>query len=322
VTARSLPPSLREAIAQVTRDMRPAALAQHAARLSDIYRARGTSQVIASDADIAAYLTARLPATYAAIIAALDWTIAAAPGFAPASVLDMGAGPGTASWAAAEILPSLARFALIDRNRGFLDMARRLSAGSPRLREADIAEGDIASVNASHAADLVLAAYALSELSDRVFEEAVPRLWAATKGVLLMVEPGTPAGFARIRRARTLLLRDGARIVAPCPGSYDCPIVGTDWCHFAARLPRLGAHMRAKAARVPFEDEKFSYLAVARGGVTVTPPAARILARPHALKHATRLRLCTEGEIAEREIAKRDKDAHRALARKDWGDAI
>lgn len=88
------------------------------------------------------------------------------------------------------------------------------------------------------------------------------------------------------------------------------------------RLPRSRAHLRAKAASVPFEDEKFSYLALARETLALRPAAARILTRPHALKHAMRFRLCADGGIAEREVPKRDKEASRIFARKDWGDAV
>ena len=155
-----------------------------------------------------------------------------------------------------------------------------------------------------------------------ICKRAVEALWSACEGVLVLVEPGTPDGFARILEARTLLARLGARIAAPCPGDYACPIQAPDWCHFAVRLPRLRAHLRAKGASVPFEDEKFSYLAVAREGMALTPVASRILARPHVTKPGVQLRVCAEGAISERWTLKRDKDAYRALSKKGWGDAL
>jgi ribosomal protein RSM22 (predicted rRNA methylase) len=140
--------------------------------------------------------------------------------------------------------------------------------------------------------------------------------------VLVIVEPGTPAGFARILSCRSALLAAGARIVAPCPAPYPCPIISPDWCHFAQRLPRSRAHLRAKSAEVPFEDEKFSYLAVARESVELAPVAARIIAPPRAEKPGIRLRLCTDAHIVERAVLKRDKPAFKAISRKSWGDSF
>jgi ribosomal protein RSM22 (predicted rRNA methylase) len=170
--------------------------------------------------------------------------------------------------------------------------------------------------------DLVLAGYALAELpNDRVAGVALA-LWTACGGVLVIVEPGTPAGFARILACRSALLAVGARVVAPCPAAYPCPIVSPDWCHFARRLPRSRAHLRAKSAEVPFEDEKYSYLAVAREHVELAPVTARIVASPRAEKPGIRFRLCTNSQIVERAVLKRDKPAFKSVSSKSWGDPL
>ena len=80
--------------------------------------------------DALAYALARMPATYAAVAAGLNALSEIKPDFAPATLLDVGAGPGTATWAAAEILLALqispcwtailhcaARLGLADRTR-------------------------------------------------------------------------------------------------------------------------------------------------------------------------------------------------------------
>jgi ribosomal protein RSM22 (predicted rRNA methylase) len=94
------------------------------------------------------------------------------------------------------------------------------------------------------------------------------------------------------------------------------------WCHFAIRLPRSRAHLRAKIAEVPFEDEKFSYLAVAREGIALAPIAGRIVAPPRRFKPELKLTVCAEGKISEHAIAARDKSAFKHALKKDWGDAI
>jgi len=52
---------------------------------------------------VAAYAAARLPACYAAVARVLDELRLRLPGFTPRSMLDFGAGPGTAVWAAREV---------------------------------------------------------------------------------------------------------------------------------------------------------------------------------------------------------------------------
>ncbi|MFX6186343.1 small ribosomal subunit Rsm22 family protein, partial [Acinetobacter baumannii] len=78
------------------------------------------------------------------------------PDFAPTSLLDVGAGPGTASWAAAEAFPSLHEFTLLDANEALRTLALDLTRRSDRLRRITYELGQ-ARVYAAHAeaADLV-----------------------------------------------------------------------------------------------------------------------------------------------------------------------
>ena len=128
--------------------------------------------------------------------------------------------------------------------------------------------------------DLVTASYLLNELPEAARPRLIERLWQATAGVLVIVEPGTPAGYSRILAARDALIRHGANVIAPCPHAQACPLVAPDWCHFAARVARSRRHRLAKAATVPWEDEKFSYVALAREpnasapGLSAPGPAA------------------------------------------------
>ncbi len=319
-----LPPDLRAAIADYAEGMDTREQTRRAAALSETYRAGGTSGAIASEADVAAYLTARMPATYAAVAAALKQARARAPGFEPRSLLDAGAGPGTASWAALGAWPGIGEVTMFDRNPRLIAAARRLAeaSGHETLRHAHILTGDLAAPRLQSEYDLVIAAYALTELPANGVAEAVSALWRCCRGVLVVVEPGTPSGFARMLQCRERLLTEQARIAAPCPGDYRCPIVAPDWCHFAVRLPRSRDHMRAKSATVPFEDEKFSYFAAARETVAFAPARPRVLTEPHASKPGLRLKLCADGALRDETVPKRDRTAYKAVAKKKWGDVL
>jgi ribosomal protein RSM22 (predicted rRNA methylase) len=146
------------------------------------------------------------------------------------------------------------------------------------------------------------------------------RLWQAANQMLVIVEPGTPAGFARILDARRQLLGLGAHMVGPCAGAGHCPLKAPDWCHFAVRLARSRSHMHAKGASVPFEDEKFSWLAVSR--MPGAAAAARVLAPPRRIKAGIGLKLCTAEGLAERHVARRDGPAYKACRKLGWGDGL
>ena len=102
--------------------------------ISKTYRDGGGSGAIRTETDALAYALARMPATYAAVTASLNALREIRPDFAPDSLLDVGAGPGTASWAAAEAFSSLQDFTLLDANDALRKLALDLVSDSFRLR--------------------------------------------------------------------------------------------------------------------------------------------------------------------------------------------
>jgi ribosomal protein RSM22 (predicted rRNA methylase) len=169
-------------------------------------------------------------------------------------------------------------------------------------------------------ADLVVAAYVLGELATADTAGTVERLWASTDGVLILVEPGSRAGFERIRSARAALVAAGGHVAAPCPGDEACPIVDPAWCHFLARLDRSPLQREAKAAARSWEDEPFSYVAVSRAPAA---PAARIvLGRPRRRPGVVELRVCLDGRIEQWTLSRRDGPAWKAARDLEWGDPV
>ena len=108
-----------------------------------------------------------MPATYAAVTASLNALVEIRPDFAPTSLLDVGAGPGTATWAAAEAFPSLQRFTLLDANDALRALALDLVTDSFRLRDISYERGEArAALAKADAADLVVASYMIGEIGD------------------------------------------------------------------------------------------------------------------------------------------------------------
>src|SRR5690349_13720287 len=110
MTSPTLPAALRTAL-EAKLDGQPRdEIAARAMQISKTYRRRGNSAAITSQPDALAYALVRMPATYDALAESLNALVALKPDFAPKSLLDVGAGPGTASWATAEAFSSLHRF--------------------------------------------------------------------------------------------------------------------------------------------------------------------------------------------------------------------
>ena len=311
------PEALRAGIDEEVATVDSPALSRAAARLSDNYRAGKFAGAMSGPAERAAYLLTRLPATYAANAAVFHELVERVP--TPAhSLLDLGAGPGTAMWAATEALPQIESFTAVERDAALVETGKRLaSQGQPTIQNAEWIHGDLRAVRLkTH--DVVVVSYAISELADPL--ATVRSAWDLSRVALVIVEPGTPAAFANVVRARDMLIELGAQIAAPCPHHNQCPLAArNDWCHFSARVERTSEHRRLKGGELGYEDEKFSYVIACKG--SVHPAETRIVRHP--LKHAghIQLTLCTAGGLEQPTIGKSKKDFYRAARKAEWGDA-
>jgi ribosomal protein RSM22 (predicted rRNA methylase) len=271
-----------------------------------------------------AYLAVRLPATFAAVRAAMEFVGERRPGWAPRSLLDVGSGPGTAIWAAESRWGTIPSITAIEASQPIGRLAQQILEGGARppgalaWETADLTGG----LPAQFPHDLVTAAYVLNELSAEQQSALVDRLWALTADTLLIVEPGTPAGWRRILSARQRLIAAGGHLIAPCPHAAACPLVSPDWCHFSRRVARTRVHQLVKDVELAWEDEKYLYLAVARAPAE-TPAAGRILIPPRQGSGRVLLKLCTpDGRVQERLITKREGQIYQRARRADWGDPL
>jgi len=320
-----LPAELRAATAQALEGVSRTELARRAERMSELYRGGGMSAAAVRDeTDALAYAVSRMPATFAAVRNVFARLQERCPEFDPRSMLDLGAGPGTASWAASEAWPAIETVTQVDSNPGLTTLGAKLAEASlsralrtARRESADLAKQDFPGLGA----DLVILAYTVGEIAPHASIGALGAAWSACSEALVIVEPGTPKGFEGILRARDLLLGEGARIVAPCPHERACPLAAPDWCHFAQRVARTRDHMLLKSAELPWEDEKFSYIIAVREDVFTAPEKGRILAQPEAGKAAVQVKLCKrDGTAALVQIARRDAHAFKQARKKNWGD--
>lgn len=317
-----LPRALRQCVEEALAHLPVSRLAPAARLLSERYRGemRDGSPHLGDELAACAYLATRLPATYAAIAAAFAAVADMRPDFAPRTLLDIGAGPGTAMWAASTIWP-VADALLIERSGAIRTFGEAFSASSPVAEVTWRALDATAGLTEFARRDLVVIGYVLNELAEELRDRLIDDSWALTSDMLIVIEPGTPAGFRRLMRARTRLLAAGAHLVAPCAHQAACPLREPDWCHFKARLPRSRLHRQVKAAEVPWEDEKFIYLAASREAGIL--PRARVIAAPKLAHGQVTLKLCcADGSVCARRFTRREEDAFKVARRRDWGEKL
>ncbi|HUQ79058.1 MAG TPA: small ribosomal subunit Rsm22 family protein [Patescibacteria group bacterium] len=321
--------------ASLDRAIRPTSqLARDAEALSLAYRTGRTASArsfVHDERTAAAYAATRMPATFAAAGRAMLEGARSLPGFRPRSLVDIGAGTGSASWAAAAIWPGLQHVTLIDGEPTMIRVGRLLADGAEAPRPIAAAEWRVDRLGTADLpiADLLVAAYVLGELDPTMIAPVVESAWAATsgRGALVIVEPGSRAGFGRILAARDQLIAAGAVIAAPCPGNVACPVRGPAWCHFLARLDRSPLQRTAKAATRSWEDEPYSYLVAARPGpersADPAGPAPRVvLGRPRHRPGRIELRVCAADGLTAPTIRRRDGGAWRVARDLAWGDRI
>ncbi|CDX41362.1 Ribosomal small subunit Rsm22 [Mesorhizobium sp. SOD10] len=318
-----LPAPLRQGVDSLLEKVTLPVLKQAARTLSERYRAelRDGRLHMGEDMAVKAYLATRLPATYAAVRASLIALADARPDFHPKTLLDIGAGPGTMLWATVDAWPELEQAILVEASAAVRKVGQALASGTIAARAEWIAGDATIDLDGLKPADLVSIAYVLDEVAPASLPKLVHRLWQLTADTLLIVEPGTPAGWQRILAARQQLIEAGAHILAPCPHQAPCPLKPPDWCHFSRRVARSRLHRLVKEADVPWEDEKFIYLAASRQPTPVRP--ARVLAPPKGGSGKVVLKLCQpDGSAGEQLLSKRDGDVFKIARRADWGDTL
>ncbi|HKD69422.1 MAG TPA: small ribosomal subunit Rsm22 family protein [Candidatus Binataceae bacterium] len=320
-----LPAAVGQAIEDEVARVSPPALVRAAAELGRCYQEESGGRAVRFDSREArlAYVVARMPAIFRVnqlVYAELGRSF---PAIDITNLLDLGCGPGSATLAARQILGGLQSATLADRDPEWLEISRRLVAASdPQLAAASRYTAlDLCDAADLGEHDLVTVSYALGELPPHSAGALVQRAWNSARRAIVIVEPGTPHGFAVIIAARDLLIAAQARIVAPCTQAERCPLAAAeDWCHFDTRVERTSRHRSIKSANRPYEIEKFSYLIAAREPPPTPPHAARIIRHPLKKSGHVVLDLCNSAGAAERSvISRRNKPLYRQARAAKWG---
>lgn len=326
-----LPAELEIAIEQELKHIPKSQWLKAAQSLSEHYRdtlAYGKVPTVRGDLAALAYAAIILPSTFAQLSGALAATGERLPAdWQPETLLDIGSGPGTALWVAAQIWPGLQSITAWEREPAFISLGQKLAKASSwqSLRQANWERLTISKYlpTTSQKYDLIILGHVVNELSPDLRKPLLDYVWEHSSGVILLVEPGTPAAFAIVREMREYLLKKGAFTLAPCAHDNPCPLQD-DWCHFPQKIERPDFQRRAKEGTAGWEESKFSYVAVSK-----TPPQSTIWGRlihqpqvPRKNKTFVELPVSTRDGILNLHISKLSRDLYDQAKHLHWGDIL
>ena len=238
-----LPIQLKEKLEQEIDGIELRKLKQSAQNISEKYRDKSqnkmSTRLITSKEDAIAYAVSRMPATYGAVYSALEHSLEMIQDEKITSLLDVGAGTGTATWAANELL-NIERNICVENEDYMLNLGKKLM--QDEITYVQWIKKNVITDNLEQGADLVISAYVLNEIKPENRIQILEKLWNSTEKLLLIIEPGTPEGYNQIKEIRDYFIKKGANIVAPCAHERECKIPKGDWCAFSCRVARTKVH--------------------------------------------------------------------------------
>ncbi len=275
-------------------------------------------RLVTSKKEAVAYALSRMPATYESVLDCLE-KVFENNSFDISSVLDVGAGTGAATWALYNFFDNK-NYSCFEREEEMIKIGKELMKKSEL---ADITEWkcfDAINNSINDKYDLVVVSYMINELPKDQIKNTVEKLWKATDKILLIIEPGTPNGYSNIKQIRSLLSKNGAKIIAPCPHGEKCPLPENDWCQFTCRVQRSKIHKILKDGDSPFEDEKYSYIALSK--LDCESSDNRILRHPIINKGYSEYKVCSKEGIKNVKLSKKDGTKYKEAKKKSAGDSL
>ena len=273
-------------------------------------------KLVTKKTEALAYAISRMPATYCAVNSVLSQCLKKYKQNIN-TVLDVGAGTGAATWAINNFIDA-EKITCLEREDEMRKIGSQLM--NKHIKNVQWESFDLTQNEIQQKADLVITSYVINELTEADRQKAIIKMWNATNGMLVIIEPGTPEGFSHILKAREILLEQGANIVAPCTHNNRCPIDKDDWCSFYVRVARNKLQRQAKNGELGFEDEKFSYIAFLR--TPIEYENAVILRHPQIKSGYVKVKLCNENGIEEKIYSKKEKEIYKKIRKMNAGDMI
>lgn len=231
------------------------------------------SPYLQESAQLAAYLAYFFPASLSQVKRALV-EVDVPPGQS-LKVLDIGSGPGPASFAVAGWAKRRLDVTALEASPSSLDTFRRL--WSPQLGELKTTTWTTGNALPAGPFDVIVMSHVLNELfpgdparlekRQNLVNDIASRL--APEGLLVLVEPALRRTGRELLVVRDRLISGGLVARAPCLFQGNCPAIARprDWCHADRPWePPALARAAAEAAELSRESLKYSYVILSRAG--------------------------------------------------------
>lgn len=196
-------------------------------------------------------------------------------------VLDLGAGPGTASLALKLFIESLPmkrkiklEFTWVDKDKKILEMGSNLAKHigiNPRTIPSDWTR-----YNPAEKFDLVLIGGLLNEAYGSIHVDLAPE-WIFLEPAIQEVSQNL------ITQRKKLIEKNEFHVVGPCLHEKQCPMAtGKNWCHFSFHQPSSGKWFNAFSNELGSTRHwvKFSYLWVSHKKQIVKPELRLVVSDP------------------------------------------
>lgn len=327
----NLPPKISEAIYSMLSLPENGRWIANAEKLHERYMTREKdteASYIHDSLDVFAYLGLRSAATYAQIAGALLQVQEVMPSWQPISLLDIGCGPGTGVWAAKTLWPSIKTVTCLDQDKNFLTVGKQILEKSELDIHADWQQQNVVTGlgNIPQMYDLVIIANVLNELDPEDAKALVNNALMRCKGILILLEPGTPFGYSIIQTTTKNTARKGTLLAPYIDNSY----VKSDeyWIHFPQRfvrpefLKRIRQHMRDSTLMASdWEEAKYSFVAIGK----MLPEETvwgRCIGPMKKQKGFLEVPILTKDKILYVKVLKRHKDQYAFAKELKWGQTI
>jgi len=330
MTFANLPSHLEEAITKILQQQESQEWLHHAQSLHERYfEGKNDKERFLHDFDdVLAYLGMRVPATYAQILGALTAIEELVPSWKPKSLLDIGSGPGTAGWASMAVWPDLSEIVALDQDRDLISLGKQIITNAAihtdiTWKNHDLREG-ISYDDQQY--DLVIIANVLNELSPASREKIIGQAYNKCKGVLVIIESGTPQGSQIIESAAQNLSKVGLLLAPYLANSF---VQDKDYyLHFPQRFirpefqRRVRQQMRDDSAKASdWEEAKYSYVAISK--IPAEKEAwGRCVGPVQTQKGFLEVPVLTKDAVAKIKVMKRNKEDYSIAKRLRWGDLL